>query len=220
MSAARLLLIRHGQSRWNAEGRLQGQLDVPLSALGERQAEALARRLGDLALAAVYASPLRRALATAEAIARPHGLPVRTVPEFIEIDHGAWQGRSLAEVAASDRDRLRLWTSVPGRVRMPGGERLFDVRQRALAAVAALAARHVGQIAAAVSHEVVIKVVVAEALGLDYDHLGRMQIDNAALTTVEYEGGRARLLTLNDTAHLADLEGRSKSAMSRSSSRR
>jgi len=206
MSAARILLIRHGQSRWNREGRLQGQLDVPLSAQGERQAEAVARRLGGVALAAVYTSPLRRALATADAIARPHGLPVRIIPELTEIDHGDWEGRTLAEIAASDRERLALWTSLPGRVRMPGGERLFDVRQRSLAAVAALAARHAGQVAAVVSHEVVIKVVVAEALGLDYDHLPRVQIDNAALTTVEYDGGRARLLTLNDTAHLAGSE--------------
>jgi len=203
---ARLLLIRHGLSRWNVEGRLQGQLDVPLSPEGERQAEAVATRLSGLALAAVYASPLRRALATAEAIARPHSLPVHLVPELTEIDHGEWQGRTLMEIAASDRDRLALWTRVPGRVRMPGGERLFDVRQRSLLAVAALGARHAGQVVAVVSHEVVIKVVVAEALGLDYDHLPRLQIDNGALTIIEYDGGQARLLTLNDAAHLADLE--------------
>lgn len=205
---ARLLLIRHGQSRWNVEGRLQGQLNVPLSALGEQQAEAVARRLARMTLVAVHASPLRRALATAQAIARPHSLSVGIVPELTEIDHGDWQGRTLSEIATDDRDRLALWTRLPGRVRMPNGERLFDVRQRALAALAALAAEHAGQVVAVVSHEVVIKVVVAEALGLDYDHLPRLQIDNAAVTTVEYAAGQARLVTLNDTAHLAGLEDR------------
>jgi len=202
---ARLLLIRHGQSRWNREGRIQGQLDVPLSALGVRQAEAVARRLRSAPLAAVYASPLERAVATGRAIARPHDLPVTIVPELTEIHHGDWQGRTVPEIAVVDRERLALWARVPGRVRMPNGERLFDVRRRSLAAVAALISRHPGETVAVVSHEVVIKVVVAEALGLDYDHLARVAIDNAALNIIDYAGEQPRLLTLNDTAHLAAL---------------
>lgn len=134
---ARLLLIRHGESQWNVEGRVQG----------------------------------------------------RTVPE----------------IAAVDRERLLLWTEAPGRVRMPNGERLFDVRRRSRSAVAALASRHGRETVAVVSHEVVIKVVVAEVLGLDYDHLSRLAIDNAALTIIAYAGESSQLLTLNDTAHLAEL---------------
>ena len=203
---ARLLLIRHGQSRWNLEGRIQGQLDVPLSELGERQAGAVARRLSGTPLGAVYVSPLQRARATADAIARPHALPLRIVPELTEIDHGDWQGRTVPEIAAVDHDRLAMWTRLPGRVRMPNGERLFDVRRRSLAAVAALASRHARQTVAVVSHEVVIKVVVAEALGLDYDHLSRLAIDNAALNIIDYAGEKPHLVTLNDTAHLAGLD--------------
>ena len=204
---ARLLLIRHGQSRWNVEGRIQGQLDVPLSALGERQAAALAGRLRAMPLAAVYASPLQRAAATAEAIAAPHELPVRILPDLTEIDHGDWQGHTELEIAAADRERHALWTRLPGRVRMPNGERLFDVRRRSLAAVAALAAQHAGQTVAVVSHEVVIKVVVAEALGLDYDHLSRLLIDNTSLNVIDYAGEQPRLVTLNDTAHLTAMAG-------------
>lgn len=209
MSAAtRLLLIRHGESRWNVEGRIQGQLDVPLSGRGERQAEAIARRLREVPVAAIYASPLRRAQATAEAIAGVHGLPLRTVPQLTEIDHGDWQGRTVAEIAAADRDRFGLWSRLPGRVRMPNGERLFDVRQRVLAALGTMAGSHEGHTIAVVSHEVVIKVIVAETVGLDYDHLSRIEIDNAGLTVIAYAGGEEHLLTLNDTAHLAGLEER------------
>ena len=207
---ARLCVIRHGQSRWNVEGRIQGQLDVPLSARGEAEAEATAVRLREMPLAAVYASPLTRARSTAEVVARRHALSVRLVPALTEIDHGDWQGRTLQEVASADPDRLRLWSSLPGRVRMPGGEGLFDVRQRAAAALTGIAAAHPGETVAVVSHEVVIKVIVAEVVGLDYDHLSRIEIDNAALTVIAYADGLPpRLLTLNDTAHLAGLEERS-----------
>lgn len=207
----RILLIRHGQSRWNVDRRVQGQTDVPLTPLGQAQAAALARRLASLPLAAVYSSPLRRARETAEAVARPHGLPVVTLAGLVEIDHGRWQGLTWAEVAARDSERYALWQRLPGRVVMPGGERLFDVRTRALEAVRGVVAAHPGATAALVSHEVVLRVLLGEALGMDYDHLGRLVLDNGGISVVEYGAGPPVVVTVNDTAHLAavgSLEGR------------
>ncbi len=200
----RLVLIRHGQSQWNLEGRIQGQTDVPLSELGERQAEAVSKRLASEKIGALYASPLRRALHTAEVIDRHHGLGVRIEPVLTEIDHGLWQGRTEAEIEATDGERLRQWQLVPGRVQMPDGERLYDVRRRALGAIRAIAASHQGRTIVIVSHELVIKIILAEVLGMDYDHLGRLVVANTSLSIVESEGDPrlGQVLVLNDTAHL------------------
>ena len=200
-----LTLVRHGQSRWNVEGRIQGQTDVPLSALGEQQAEAVGARLAGTRVDAVYASPLRRAFDTAGAIARHHRVDVRIVAALTEIHHGEWQGLTEAEIAEADGDRLRLWNLLPGRVQMPGGERLFDVRQRALQAAREIVAAHAHGAVVVVTHDVVVRVIVAEILGLDYDHLARLVVNNTGLTVIEYDGGAGRILTLNDTAHLTHL---------------
>jgi phosphoserine phosphatase len=200
---ARLLLVRHGQSSWNREGRIQGQTDVPLSDEGRRQAEAAARRLRSTTLAGIYSSPLCRAHDTAMAIAQPHALAVTSIPDLAEIQHGMWEGLTLTEIAAKDGERLRQWNETPGRVRMPSGEALRDVRQRSLSAVRVLATRHGGDVICVVSHEIVIKVIVAEVLGMDYDHLMRFAIDNCAVTTVDYDGRVGQVVTLNDMTHLA-----------------
>lgn len=201
----RVVLVRHGQSSWNAAGRIQGQLDSPLSALGRRQAGAVADRLAGVGLAAVYSSPLRRAQETAVAVAQRHGLPVTAVTDLTEIDHGRWQGLTEAEIAAQDRERLHLWNLVPGRVRMPDGERLYDVRRRAQREVRMLVASHADQAIAVVSHDIVVKVLVADVLGMDYDHLGRLVVDNGSISIAEYANGCGRVTVLNDTAHLAAL---------------
>ena len=107
------------------------------------------------------------------------------------------------EIAAKDGERLRQWNETPGRVRMPSGEALRDVRQRSLSAVRVLATRHGGDVICVVSHEIVIKVIVAEVLGMDYDHLMRFAIDNCAVTTVDYDGRVGQVITLNDMTHLA-----------------
>ena len=203
----RLVLIRHGQSRWNVEGRFQGQLDVQLSELGERQAEAVGRRLAGESIGALYASPLQRALRTAAAIDRYHGLGIRVEPALTEIDHGRWQGQTEAELAATDGERLRLWQLMPGRVQMPDGERLYDVRRRALEAVRRIVASHPACTIVAVSHDLVIKIVLAEVLGMDYDHLGRLAIANTSLCVVESNGDPrlGQVVLMNDTSHLSSV---------------
>ena len=200
----RLLMVRHGQSQWNLEGRIQGQTDVPLSELGVRQAEAVGNRLATEVIGAVYASPLRRAMHTAEVIDRHHGLGIRIEPVLTEIDHGLWQGRTEAEIEETDGERLRQWQLVPGRVQMPDGERLYDVRRRALGTIRTIAASHPGRSIVIVSHELVIKIVLAEVLGMDYDHLGRFAIANTSLSIVECDGDPrlGQVLVMNETSHL------------------
>jgi broad specificity phosphatase PhoE len=109
----RLLLIRHGQTRWNREQIFRGGTDVPLDRTGIAQARSLAARFGPARIAAVYSGPLQRAHRTAELVAAPHGLRVRTLPGLDDMRFGAWEGRSLAEVQRAHPAQYASWK--PGR---------------------------------------------------------------------------------------------------------
>src|SRR5690349_21420110 len=119
----RMIVVRHGESEWNRIHRYQGQADVALSDLGQRQAEALAQRLRNEPLDAIYTSPLQRAARTAEAIARFHpSVPFCTESALLEINHGAWEGKYFHEINAEFGEGLREWRAHPTRSQMPGGE--------------------------------------------------------------------------------------------------
>ena len=199
----RLLIIRHGQSLWNEAGRIQGQQDIALSALGLRQAEALGNRLRAAHLDAIYASPLLRARQTAAAIAGPHGMDVRLEPDLAEIHHGMWEGMTEADVATQFGDLLDLWRTRPSQVQMPGGEHFVDCQARGLAAVERIAAAHPAQTVAVVTHDVVVKAVIAHVLGLDADHITRFNVDNTGVSVVTYGPDGAVVQCVNDTGRLA-----------------
>ena len=126
----RLIVVRHGRTRFNVEGRFTGQLDIPLDALGERQAEALGRRLAEAHLDAVISSDLRRARATAQAIARHHGLPVEEDSDLREIAFGVWEGDTYAGVVARDEALVQRWEADPTRYAPPGGETVTQLHAR------------------------------------------------------------------------------------------
>ena len=139
---ASLVFSRHGESTWITEGRFQGAADPPLSALGEQQAALLAARLADphqppalpvpLGLpVAIWHSPLIRTTATASAIAAALAMPLTPEPDLREIAQGDWEGRLVAEILASDGERLRTWRHSPVGHEAPGGEVLVDVDRRA-----------------------------------------------------------------------------------------
>jgi len=123
-------LVRHGRTSLNAEGRFRGRLDVPLDDEGRRQAEAAAERLAAVDLAAVYSSPLRRALETAQPIAARHGLEVQIEERLVDLDHGAWEGLTAAEAEAQDPQAYGLWLD-PLSAAPPGGEPVADALTRA-----------------------------------------------------------------------------------------
>lgn len=203
-----IILARHGETKWNLEGRFQGQKDTELSPLGWEQARLLARALAGVHLDAVYASPLARARETAAQVAGEHRLPVELVPSLMEICHGEWEGRRYAEVAEEDGERLRLWRTRPELVSMPGGESLEDVARRACPAVQALAEKHAGQTILVVAHDAVNKMLLANALGLGPEAFWRIKQDNACLNVLEYAEGRFRVALLNSTVHLGYLVSR------------
>ena len=197
-----IILVRHGQTAWNTEEVFRGQIDIELDDTGLKQAELLAEYLDQRELEAVYSSPLKRAVQTAEAIARRHGLAVEITPGLNDIDFGEWQGLSLQEVRSRFSEPFAAWVSEPHRVRIPSGESLDDVRQRALTLVNQVVEKHEGKVIALVSHRVVNKVLICALLGLDNSHFWDVRIDTCGMTTFEFDDGRFVLTEHNNTSFL------------------
>ncbi|HLZ72060.1 MAG TPA: histidine phosphatase family protein [Dehalococcoidia bacterium] len=199
----RLLLLRHAQTAHNRDGLVQGRADNPLSELGQRQAAALAERLSTAPLEAIYSSPLVRARQTAEAIAAPHGLGVAIEPDLIEMDIGAMEGLSGAELRERFPEFMKAWLSQDaGGAAMPGGESLAQVQARAMAVVERVIARHPAGVAAVVSHNFVLLTVLCAILGLPLHEFRRLRQGVASLAIVEVLPGQRRLVSFNDLCHL------------------
>ena len=205
-NSTRIILIRHGSTEWNeGEGeRFRGRAEIELNEFGLRQAEATAVRLSRYRLDAIYSSPLKRALATAEIIASPFELKIIPLLDLIDIDYGSWQGLSLREAQAQDSQLYHLWQQSPHLVAFPNGESLTTVRMRASAAVDSLLARHAGETIVLLSHKVVCKVLLCYFLSLDNSHFWQIEQDTAAISIVEARDGIFILKLLNDTCHLGD----------------
>jgi broad specificity phosphatase PhoE len=202
MALTTLYLIRHAETTWNAEQRLQGNLDAPLSDRGARQVARLVEALRAVPLAAVYSSPLDRAVQTALPVAAPHGLAVDVIEDLREVDQGEWESRLLDEVAAQDGERLQTWWNAPHTVRLPAGESLIEVQERALRALWTLEARHHGQTVGIVAHGGVNKTILLEMLGAPLASYWRLRQHNACVNIIEAGGAQPRVALLNETAHL------------------
>jgi broad specificity phosphatase PhoE len=198
-----LYLARHGQSLSNAVRRFQGAQDIPLSELGRRQAEALARRLRRRVLARVYASPLVRAHETADVVARELGVPLTVVGDLRELCLGEWEGRTVDEIRALPGDPYNCWVRDPVAGCPPGGEPLSVVQERVVRVIEDIAAAHPdGDDVLVVCHGGVISAYLAHCLGLPLSSIWRVSLANASVTTV----APPRVLSVNDVGHLADLD--------------
>lgn len=199
----RFILVRHGQTEWNRVERFRGRADVPLNEVGLAQAAATGRRIAaGWQPAAVYTSPLSRAAVTAQAIAAHFNLPVIPLDGLADIHYGDWQGLTPEEAAARWPDLVHAWYTAPAAVRIPGGESLADLRERAMAAIHELTTRHAGQTIVVVSHTVVNRVILLAILGLGNDRFWRLRQDNCAINVFEAKGGDFTLVAMNDTCHL------------------
>lgn len=182
----RLYLVRHGAPDEAMAGRCCGRTDAPLSAAGRRDADRLAAAFAGLGVAAVYASPLRRALATAERIAAAAGLGVTRCAGLAEIDFGAFEGRAFDELASAEPELYGRWMAAPTAVRFPGGESYADVRRRAVAAAAAIARRHPGGAAVAIAHAGPIRAILAAALDMPDEAIFRLGVPHASVAVVDW----------------------------------
>lgn len=203
----RIVLVRHGQTAWNRKPRFRGQADVALDEFGLRQAQATGRYLAARwPVVAVYASPLRRAMQTAEAIAHAQGLSVQPFQGLLDINFGDLQGVLLDEVAQRYPNLHKAWLEAPHTVHFPGGEGLDDVRSRVVAGLNEVVAHHPEQAVAMVSHTVVNRVLLCAVLEWGNDHFWRLQQETCAVNVFDVEkDGAFTIALLNDTCHLQGL---------------
>jgi probable phosphoglycerate mutase len=199
----RLILVRHGATVHSAALRFSGRNDLPLDATGEAQAAALAQRLKEVRNArAVVASPLRRTMQTAHAIASAAGLPVETHDDLVETDFGAWEGLTYAEVAERYPAELQAWQGSPDAA-PPGGEAFSSVGRRVRRARDAIIAAHPGETVIVVSHVTPIKSLLRLALDAPPIALFRIHLDTASVSQVDYYAdGNSSVRLVNDTGHL------------------
>lgn len=201
----RIVAIRHGETAWNADGRLQGQLDIPLNALGRAQAARLAGALRDEGLTAVVASDLGRAWQTAEALAAPLGLPLRPEPGLRERGFGIFEGLTRDEVAARWPEAHARWHRREPDFAPPGAESLVDFSARCVRAAAAAAQAHAGGVVALVCHGGVLDCLYRAATGLALDAPRTWQLGNAGINRLLYTGEGFTLVGWNDQRHLDSL---------------
>lgn len=202
-----ILLIRHGETPWNAERRLQGHIDIPLNDVGLRQASAVGQALAGEPLAAVLASDLQRARQTAQAVADLHALPVQADPLLRERCYGAFEGLLYADIAAQYPHEYAQWQARQIDAVMPSGERQAEsFRQfyaRANAAIARWARQYDGQTIAIVAHGGVLECAYREAVGMTLDSPRDFEVRNASVNRFSYADGKLHLVHWGNIEHLA-----------------
>ncbi|KQW63953.1 histidine phosphatase family protein [Variovorax sp. Root411] len=201
--ATRLIAVRHGETAWNVDTRIQGQLDIGLNATGLWQAQRAGSALADEPIGVVYASDLSRAWQTAEEIARPHGLAVQPEPRLRERAFGHFEGLSFAEIEATLPVQARLWRERDPEFEPEGGESLLMFRDRVTGVAAELAARHPGELVVLVAHGGVMDVLYRAATRQELQAPRTWQLGNAAINRMLWTPEGFSLVGWSDTAHLA-----------------
>ncbi len=198
----RLYLVRHAESTWNAEGRVQGHADPPLSERGLAQAERLAERFRGEPIDALYSSPLERARQTAERIAEATALATQIDDRLKEHDMGLFTGLVWREIVEQFPEFSRAW--MERAMDMPGGEKQAAFHMRATGVMQDIAARHPDGQIVVVSHGGILGEYLAHLLGLDPERRPPFRFDNASVSVVEVGGPlpAPRVHRLNDVSHL------------------
>lgn len=200
-----ILLVRHGETAWNREGRYQGRTDIPLSPDGEQQVRRLSERLRDLSIDVAISSPLSRARKTAEAILAGKSTVLELDDGLLEISHGQWEGKLASDVALSHAEMFGVWRSAPGR-NSPAGpqaETLGDVEARAWAVLERAWMRLEGdQTLLITAHDAVNRVILCRVLGLPLERVWRFRQAPAALNVLTGPSlDDLQLVRLNDSDH-------------------
>jgi len=199
----RLILIRHGETAWNKQRRIQGsRSNTQLSETGYDQADRIAASLKRERTDAIYSSPLKRAMNTAQAVATACGLQVRTMPELQEIDAGDLDGLSEKEMGPGHLAFWSEWRKGDPALHLPGGESLEELQKRVWWAVERILERHTEETVVVVGHLFTNLVVICRALGLGLHNIRRLRLAPASISIVEFTTQGNTLLLFNDTCHL------------------
>jgi broad specificity phosphatase PhoE len=205
----KLILVRHGETFWNECRRIQGcDSDIELNETGLEQARRLAAFLEKERIAAVVSSPLRRALSTAEAIADRHQLPVEVDQRLKELKVGDLEGMPYSNLSSTFSQFLMQWWQDGGAVKLPNGESLVDLQDRAWSVIEKLLPKHKAAeaeskdgAAVVVSHYFVTLVIILKALDLSLECFTRFKLDLGGVSILEFRDFGTRLLGFNDTSY-------------------
>ena len=199
-------IIRHGQTAWNTGEIYRGRTDIELDETGLKQAELLSDHLKNTPIEAIFSSPLKRALATAGAIARHHdNAQLETRQDIIDFNYGDWQKLTRSDVMGKYPEVYRKWVTSPHTVKIPGGESLDGVRSRVLNIVKEIIENYRGSVLV-VAHRVVNKVLICALLGLDNAHFWNIRQDTCGITTFHFEEEQFILTEHNNTCFLKPIQ--------------
>lgn len=199
-----LILIRHGETLWNKDGRIQGTSDIELSEAGIEQAKLLALSLKDQPIGSIHASPLKRAMKTAELINEYHRKEIITHIDLMEMDQGDFEGYSFKELMACEKDFLNKWIADPASVQMPNGESLNQLQTRAWRAMDTIINQ--AENALVVAHNFTIAAILCHIRNFSLSEFRNTCVDTASKTIVNFQNGEAKIVALNDRSHLLGTE--------------
>jgi len=202
MEPTRVIAVRHGETAWNVDTRIQGHLDIELNDTGLWQAGRVAQALQEETIAAIYASDLARARQTAEAIALPLGIRITTEPGLRERAFGAFEGRTFADINTEHPEQARLWRTRDPEFAPDGGESLLTFRERITSTAGRLAARHPGELVVIVAHGGVMDVLYRAATGQDLQAPRTWELGNAAINRLLWTPQGFTLVGWADVGHL------------------
>jgi len=197
-----ILLVRHGETDWNREKIFRGVYDIPLNDNGRYQAGLAAEALGSHKIDAGYTSPLSRAAETASITLEPHNIQARPHDGLHDFNYGDWTGKTDSEVARRWPEEHAAWNAHPHEARIPGGDTLKDVFDRAFVAMEEIARSHDGQTVALFAHRVVNKLLILGALGLTVDRFPFILQGNCCINKFMRVEGGYLIEYLNDTSHI------------------
>jgi 2,3-bisphosphoglycerate-dependent phosphoglycerate mutase len=202
MQATRIIAIRHGETAWNVDTRLQGHLDIALNAVGVWQAQRAAQALAGEPIEAIYASDLQRAWQTAQAIAEVADCPLTPQPGLRERGFGELEGMTYAEIEATWPDLSQQWRKRVPDWAPPGGESLLAMRERVLSTATSLAEKHLGSQIVLVAHGGVMDMLYRLATGQDLQAPRTWNLSNAAINRLLWTPEGFTLVGWADTGHL------------------
>ena len=207
---SRIILVRHGETDWNKEGRFQGQINIPLNAKGKEQANSASKYLKGLKFNKAFSSSMDRPYETAEIILKnQRNLKIIKVYELVEISHGLWEGKLDSEISEEWPEMLKAWHKEPEKVLMPEGESIQQVSERSIKAWNSICkSQKKNDITLLVAHDAVNKTIICNILGLNYSDIWKIKQGNGGITVIDIFDDPQKdsvLSSLNITNHLGNI---------------
>ena len=207
---SRIILIRHGETDWNKEGRFQGQIDIPLNKEGKDQANKASKYLQKIKFTKAFSSSMKRPLETAQIVlGNKNKIKIKKLDNLVEISHGLWEGKLEKEIKLNWPELLKDWHNKPESVLMPEGESIKQVSERSISEWKKICqSQEANDITLVVAHDAVNKTLICNILGLDYSNIWMIKQGNGGITIIDIFHNDNRdniLMALNITTHLGKI---------------